>query len=324
MALRRQQESLIKVPANNLYYAAMVFAFMIDPPAAIFLLGIAALVLVFPLSADPLRLIPRSRLQLWPVTVPERRLLRLISPWLNPITWLVVAVVLWRRVATDLAAVLAGLFLTAFLAPAFSGKMPSVTMRWVPRIPGTTGQLIRKNLRGLLTTLDFYCALIPGAGAAGYRLAGLLPSDAALPLTWIVLLCISTCAQTLFGLDGRAGMTRYRLMPLRGWQMLLAKDLAFLAVSLVLTAALSPLAGLAGSLVSLAIVRRAAIVENRAQIRWRLQAGTSFGVAITQMILMVAAASWAHAKGPLVLIPCILAWAVSLWWGGRLLDEAAN
>ncbi len=319
-ALRRQQESLVKVPANNIFYAAMAFAFMIDPPAATFLLGLAGLVLIFPLSADPLRLVPRSRLQLWPLSRRDYRQLRAISPWLNPITWVVVAVVLWRHVAADLAAVVAGLFLVAFVTPAFAGKLRSGGMGWLPRLPGTTGQLMRKNLRGLMTTLDFYCALIPGAGAAAYRVAGLLPADAGLPLTWIVLLCISTCAQTLFGLDGKAGMTRYRLIPLSGWRVLLAKDLAFLTVVVLLTVALSPVAGLAGGLVALAAVRHAAITENRPQTRWRLQAGTSFGAAITQMVLMVGAASWANSAGPLVLVPCVAVWAGSLWWGGRLLD----
>ena len=119
-------------------------------------------------------------------------------------------------------------------------------------------------------------------------------------------------------------MMRYRLMPLRGWRVLLAKDLAFLIVVLVLTAALSPVAGLAGALVALATVRKAAIVENRPQTRWRLQAGTSFGAAITQMVLMVGAASWANIKGPLVLIPCFAAWMISLWRGGLKLETALD
>ena len=188
-ALLRQQESLIKVPANNLFYAAMAFAFMVDPPAATFLLGIGALVLIFPLSADPLQLVPRSRLDVWPLSPRDRRLLRAISPFLNPVTWLVLAAVLWHRVAADLAAVVAGLFLAAFLTPALLRTQQSFAIRWVPSFPGATGRMVSKDLRGLFTTLDFYCALIPGAGAAVFRLAGLLPAEAALPLTWIVLLC---------------------------------------------------------------------------------------------------------------------------------------
>ena len=76
-AMRREQESLMKVPANNLYYAAAAFFFMLDPAAAAFVGAIGAMVLFFPLSSDPLRHIPRSRFQLWPLeelgfTITER------------------------------------------------------------------------------------------------------------------------------------------------------------------------------------------------------------------------------------------------------------
>lgn len=317
--LRRRQESLVKVPANNIYYAALGFAFMIDPGASAFLLMLAVAVLAFPMSTDPLTLVPRSRLGLWPLERRDRILLRVLSPWLNPVTWAVLAIILWRRVAADLALLVIVLFVAAAVTPTLTRRSGSGLR--ILRLPGALGLMMRNNLRGLVTTLDFWCAAIPGFGAAGYRIAGLLPRDAGLPLTWIVLLAISTCAQTLFGLDGAAGMTRYRLSPLRGWRVLLAKDLSFLLVCLALTAALSPTAGLAGGMVALAAARKAAVEENRPQARWRLQAGTSFGPAILQMVLMIAAASWAATKGPLVLIPCVAAWLASLWWGGRMLDR---
>ena len=50
-------------------------------------------------------------------------------------------------------------------------------------------------------------------------------------------------------------MTRYRLLPLRGWQILLAKDVAFLGVLLLLTLPLDARAGLAFGLAALAIGR---------------------------------------------------------------------
>ncbi len=320
--LRRKQESLIKIPANNMYYAAVAFAFIADRGAAVFLLGLVLLVLVFPLSADPLALIPRSRLQVWPLTVRDQRLLRTIGPLLNPMTWVVTAVVLWRRMALSLSVLIAGLFLVAFCTPSWvrasgHGRM----LRWTLRFPRSLGLLVVKNLRGLVTTLDFYCALIPASAATAYRVAGLLPEDAGLPMTWVILLCLSTCSQTLFGLDGRGGVTRYQLIPLSGWKVVLAKDLAFLLLLLLMTAALSPVAGLAGGLIALATVRKAAIVENRAQVRWRLQVGTGFGPAIVQMMSMVVVAAWAASAGPLVLIPCVIVWVVSVWCGGRMLQS---
>ena len=42
------------------------------------------LVVLFPLSTDPLRKIPPSRLALWPLDRRERWILRLASPWINP------------------------------------------------------------------------------------------------------------------------------------------------------------------------------------------------------------------------------------------------
>ena len=72
--LRREQESLLKVPANNMYYAAAAFLFMLDPVAMVFFGTIVAVVLFFPMSADPLRHIPPARFQLWPLEAGERRL----------------------------------------------------------------------------------------------------------------------------------------------------------------------------------------------------------------------------------------------------------
>ena len=320
-AMRREQESLMKVPANNLYYAAAAFFFMLDPAAAAFVGAIVAMVLFFPLSSDPLRHIPRSRFQLWPLDSIERRLLRVLSPFLNPVTWVVVVFALWRKVSLGLGALAIGVFLLAFVASDWSPRGKGRAWRAMPRWPGQLGELVRKDLRGLVRTLDFYCALLVGGAAAAYRLAGLLPADAHLPGTLLAMLAISTCAQTPFGLDGRAGMTRYRLLPLKGWQILLAKDIAYLLICVLLTVALDPLAGLAAGFVSLAAARKPAVQERRAQLRWRLQAGTAFGGAIAQIILLMAAASATHLVSRLFLIPCVLGWAFSLWWGGRELDR---
>jgi hypothetical protein len=319
-ALRREQESRLKVPANNLYYAAAASIFMLDPAVALFVATVVMIVLFFPLSADPLRLAPASRLGLWPLSGGQRRLLRAISPWLNPVTWLVAAFALWRRISVGMAALASGVFAVGFLAPWRRTASRGGVLRLAPRFPGALGSLIRKDLRGLATTLDFYCALVPAVAAIGYRAVGLLPADAFLPGTWLVLLAISTPSQTLFGLDGRGGLTRYRLLPLAGWMVLLAKDAAFLLAAVALTAALAPAAGLAGALVALALGRKTAIQENRAQLRWRLQAGASFGPALAQIVGMLGAASFEHAKGLLVFIPCLAAWAASLCWGGRRLD----
>lgn len=322
-ALRREQESLMKFPANNLYYAALAFLVMMDPVVLMFVGVVAGIVLFFPLSTDPLRRIPASRFQLWPLTATERRLLRMISPWLNPMTWIVAGFALWRGVSLGLGVLAAALFLVGFLAPSFGFRGRGRSLALPLPFPAPFAELIRKDLRSLVRTLDFYCALIVGGAAAAYRFAGLLPEDAFLPGTMLTLLCISTCAQTLFGLDGRAGLTRYRLLPMRGWKILLAKDVAFLVVAMLFTVALAPLAGFSGGLAALAAARYPAIRERRGQLRWRLQSGTSFGGALTQILAMVGAASAVHLYSALLLAPCVLAWLLSLWWGGRELERAA-
>ena len=87
-ALRREQESLLKFPANNLYYGAAALLFMLDPIGMVFVGTIVGIVIFFPLSADPLRRIPESRFRLWPLEKTERWMLRALTPWLNPMTWI--------------------------------------------------------------------------------------------------------------------------------------------------------------------------------------------------------------------------------------------
>jgi len=72
-------------------------------------------------------------------------------------------------------------------------------------------------------------------------------------MTVLVVVALSSYAQCLFGLDGAGGWSRYRLLPLRGWQILAAKDAAFLLVTAVLVAPLAPLAGMGAALVALAM-----------------------------------------------------------------------
>ena len=72
-------------------------------------------------------------------------------------------------------------------------------------------------------------------------------------MTVLVVGAMSSYAQCLFGLDGEGGLSRYRLLPVRGWQLLLAKDAAFLAVVVPLTLPLAVLPGIGAALVALAV-----------------------------------------------------------------------
>jgi hypothetical protein len=184
-------------------------------------------------------------------------------------------------------------------------------------------QLIRKNLREVLSTLDFYCALILSLFVLAYRVLGPpLPPEAFLAITVLVVLALSSYAQCLFGLDGDGGRGRYALLPLRGWQILAAKDAAFLLVAIPVTLPLSPLAGAGAALTALALGHGPTVHLRRKQARWRFSTGASLVFGLFQAAMMAMAASGIFFSSPLVLLVCIAGWLISLWHYGRVMDRA--
>jgi hypothetical protein len=183
-------------------------------------------------------------------------------------------------------------------------------------------QLVRKNLREILSTLDFYCAAILSLSMLGWRLSGRpLPGEAFMAMTVLTVGALSSYAQCLFGLDGEGGLSRYRLLPVRGWQLLLAKDAAFLIVIVPLSLPLAPLAALGGALVVLAIGHSPAVEHPREQTRWRFTTGGALGNGAVQMIAMAMTVSSIFSMSVLFLLPAAAAWAGSLWWYGRELER---
>jgi hypothetical protein len=295
---------------------------MQDPIAAVFLFVIIGLVLFFPLAGDPLCRIPPERLALWPLTSRERAGLRAISVWLNPMSWVIAVLLVWKRVRMDFWLVVAALFAAGFAAPwRYLGSGLGVFRR-IPGFPTRLNHLIRKNLRETLSTLDFYAAGIVAAPAACARAAGLLPPEALLPLTMLIMLLFSTCALSLFGLEGEGAFARYRLLPLSGWEILAAKDAVFLLVSLAFTLPLDPAAGLAAALMALALGHISSVRRHGGDERWRFQTSDSFAASFREIVLMLLAAG-ATARWPLpTLVLCLAAYALSTWRcsaGGRFL-----
>jgi hypothetical protein len=177
----------------------------------------------------------------------------------------------------------------------------------------------------MLSTLDFYCALLLSVATAAYRWFGPpLPSEAFLAMTLLVLVALSSYAQCMFGLDGDGGWSRYRLLPVRGWRILAAKDAAFLLVVAVLVAPLAPLAGMGAAFVALAMGRRPSVEDPRPQTRWRFSAGASPVYGIGQVVAMAVAASSIFSYSALILAPCAALWLGSLWWYGRGADFGSN
>ncbi len=318
----KRKRSSFTFTGSNLHYTAVAMMFLLDPAAAGILLLIMGVIVLLPLSSDPLRAIPRIRLRIWPLENSERRLLRLISPWLNPMTWIVLALALWKRASWGIVVLAAGIVAAGFLTSARAGRGGTSPWRHLPRFPAPLNQLIRKNLREMLSTLDFCCAALISVAALGWRAAGLLPPAAFFPLTMVAMLALSTCALTLFGLDGSAGLTRYRLMPIHGWQLLVAKDVAYLVIALVVAAPLSIPGAMGAALIALAVGHKTTVRTPRPQLRWRFQTGPSFGDAISQILPMIAGGAAVVYSSPLFLLPCVAAWIGSTWWFGREIDRA--
>ena len=140
-------------------------------------------------------------------------------------------------------------------------------------------------------------------------------------LALLAVLAVSSYAQCLFGLDGPGGLTRYRLLPARGWQLLAAKGAAFLVTVFAFTLPLSPATGLAAGLIALAVGHAPSVTRPQAQTRWRFSTGASIGNGLLQAGAMALAGATTFGTNCLFLIPCACVYALSLWWYGRRLER---
>jgi hypothetical protein len=320
-AQTRDQKSILSLAGNNLFITSI---FVMGPAAGVFIYIIFGLIILFPLSTDPMRKIPASRLSLWPLDRREHWILRALSPWVNPMTWAIAALAIWAakgKASVGLLSLAAGLVVSGFVLSSLPIPRSGGLWRHVPKFPGPLNQLIRKDLRGMLSTLDVYCALLLSLSTIGFRLARLpIPREALLIITVLVVVALSNYAQSLFGLDGENGRVRYALLPLQGWRVLAAKDIAFLLVIVPLTLPLAPISGLAGALIALAIGHRNSVNIRRTGIRWRFSIGIFLMDGFQQVAGIAIATSLVFLYSPLFLIPCIAACAGSAWWAGRTFD----
>lgn len=285
-SLRREAAGLGGVKVNNFFlFVALIVAGErgMEPKAAEPLLVLVGALLLLPLSSDPLDRIPRVRMALWPLSPGRRMALRLGGIALAPTLWLaVLGAVLFktRRPAMGLFVMLA--------AAAVQLAAPAVRRhgrggaRW-PALPGALALLVRANLRQIFSTLDFYLALALALGGAVYRMRTPHPGQDALGiLSLLIALALSAYGQCLFGLDAAgSAITRYRLLPMPGRRILLAKDISFLAVLLLLAAPLSVLPCLAFGLTALAVGHYPSVRWRAPLDRWRFS-GTKFWMALVQ------------------------------------------
>lgn len=312
--------------AGNHFLLFVVLLFAMNPHSAAFLLIVAGLVLLFPLSADPLRRIPEERFLLLPLSTSERIRIRVLGLFLSPVVWVVLGVSLWggrRYVGVSLTLLLLRLFSNgvSFLWARDIGRIQRLSLlRHLPLLPGPLGGLVTKNIREMFHVLDPYAGLALAVAATIYRFTSLRPVPEAMHgITMLVALTLSSYAQRLFALDSDDGFERYGLMPIRGWQVLLAKDLAFLLVLMLLVLPLNPLSGLAAGLVLLTTGHRPSVQEPQSQPRWCFVTGVRGWSGVGQIIAMFVVGTATYQFTSLVLIPCAtLYFATLAYYGSRL------
>lgn len=330
-AIRRDLGTFGHLKTNNffLFIALIVYSAGesgMAPSSAYFMLLLLCLAILFPLSGDPLDKVPPSRLGSWPIGDAERFALRVMSLGLSPVLWLVILMLVLKR-KTELAPALVtaavGVQAIATVGRGIGKRVGGWNLlRFIPRFPGPFGGLVRSNLRQMLTMLDAYVAIAFSLGGAAYRFFGNHPDPAASTiLALMAAMSLSTYAQCLFGLDrASSAMVRYRLMPVRGWQILMSKDAAFLIFLAILVAPLDWAAGMTSGFVALAVGHHASLRLAVPLRRWRFS-GSRLFPSVVAGVGGLALGMGEQEHGILFLLAAIALWMASLAVYGRIFSR---
>ena len=279
---RRSLKGLSSLSLNNLFFCVAFLVQGSRSPDAAFRAALPFLiVLAFPLlvavSAETLDRIPVVRKQLWPLTSREQLALGIVGLAMSPAFWLFGgALALWAGPALGLCFVAFSIALQGLTFVAARLNRVARGPRWLRlvRTPGKTGGITRVALRQIFRTLDFYTALLLSIAGTAYRFAADRPKPEAFPiLALLISISLSTYAQRMFGLESPGSMARYRLLPLAGWRIMLAKDLAYLGVLAILTLPLTPLPAMSFGLIAIAVGRYPSLRQKAQQQPWRFTSG---------------------------------------------------
>ncbi len=313
----RDLRSFGSLTVNNfsLFVALMIYGATqsgVAPKSSYPFLLLLGFLLLFPLSGDPLAKIPANRLAFWPLEWRDRAVLRMAILALSPVVWF--TLFLLFRAAPSLALFFGALAVGMQAALAASRRVLPPEP-WVPPLP----VLVRKDLRQMLTMLDPYLALIVSAGGTIYRFAAPAPDPTARPVFAILVgLALSTYAQCLFSLDSASGLTRYGLLPLPAWRILLAKDAAWLALLAVLVLPLDAGTGLTYGVTVLAIGHWPSVRGRLPLKRWRFAGGRVFW-GCAQVVTGTALAMAEHQHGALFLLAGCAGLGISLAARNRIM-----
>jgi hypothetical protein len=140
-------------------------------------------------------------------------------------------------------------------------------------------------------------------------------------MSLVVALAMSTQTQVLFGLDG-SGVARYRQFPIRGWRILLAKDLAFLALLGLLVLPLDFVSGMIAGVAALTIGHHRSVLKIVSQAQWRFTSGMLFPDGVIQIAVIFGAGSNVKEYGLWLPALCIFAWLASLLFYGWQWDRS--
>ena len=308
-AAKRDLGTFRSIQVNNffLFVFLLIYGSLVSgvrPASSYPFLVILGFLLLLPLSADPLAHIPVSRLGLWPLAPRQRYALRLASLALSPVIWF--ALVLAGKVRPSLTLVVVGI---AFAGPAIK----PAGRRFLPgRLEGVP-YLMRNHLRQMFSVLDTWLAVLLAIGGAIWRFSANNPDPDAFPIFAILVgLALSTYTQCLFSLDGPGGLARYRLLPLRNWQILWTKDFTWLALLALLTVPLSLASGIAFGLTALAIGHFPSMRSRLPLERWRFAGGRVFYGA-AQIVVGSTLAFAAARQTPAYLLIAAVLYAASLF-----------
>ena len=120
------------------------------------------------------------------------------------------------------------LLLWSFLRSLHGGASETTARRATStvRLPGRLGPLVRKEQRSISEVLDLWMGLLLVLAAAAMALAASMSSTYRQAI--FVIVCALNVNVTLncLGLDRPAGLTRYLILPIRGKDLLLAKNVA--------------------------------------------------------------------------------------------------
>ena len=270
-------------------------------------------------SIDTQHRLPRQRVALWPLTDTHRLLLACVSFVINPIVIIVFfGYLFWMGFGIAFGFVLLALFIHAgtYAVTQLRWSGERVSRGWLPSLPLKYDGVVRVTFGEIASTLDFWVALLLAASGTAYRLFGHSPEQEAFPiLSVLVGIAMSTIAQRMLSLDEGRPLSRYRLLPVSGWKLLVVQDTVFVLLVSIMVLPLNLQAGLAFSFVAIAVGRYPSLKRRAEQRRWRFVGGDPRFGAVQVVLGGLAGIGTARVGFS------VLAYAFILYLGSVLLGE---